>query len=33
MRIQLNKTYENNRNKMDEYIKNEQGIETLQQYS
>ena len=33
MRIALNKTYEKNRENMNEYLKAEQGIETLQIYS
>ena len=33
MRKSLNKTYEKNRENMNEYLKAEQGIETLQIYS
>lgn len=33
MRIQLNKTYEKNRENMNEYLKVEQGIDTAQIYS
>lgn len=32
MRIQLNKTYEKNRENMNEYLKVEQGLDTLQVY-
>jgi len=33
MRVQLNKTYEKNRENMNEYLKIEQGIDTMQAYS
>lgn len=33
MRVQLNQTYEQNRKKMNEYLKIEQGIDTMQAYS
>ena len=33
MRIQLNKTYEKNRERLNEYVKIEQGIDTAMQHS
>lgn len=33
MRIQLNKTYERNRERLNEYVKIEQGIDTAMQHS
>lgn len=33
MRIQLNKTYEKNRENMEQYLKIEQGIDILAQHS